>query len=327
MHHITDLRSVSPALAKGLLALRERIAAARIPPTRLDQSFTLATWNIREFGRKTRSQAAIHYIAEVLGQFDLVSVVELREDLRDLKRVLQILGPYWRAIYSDALLDAGGNRERLAYVFDSRALQFDGLASAAFAPRRRQGNEWVSELSWWRPPYIASFSAGNFDFVVITAHVRWGDSEAGRLPELRGLAQWVGERNSLVQKGRPGWSEPDIFVLGDFNIPSRKSPLYAAITETGLRLPAALLKDEFGSNLERNKRYDQILHLPGYPENFAGRGGVLDFYDGDHRDLFPRLDKAAFTFQMSDHLPLWIEVNTDVQQRRLESVLAGRGGS
>ncbi len=27
--------------------------------------------------------ASLHYIAEIVGQFDLVSVVELRDDLRD----------------------------------------------------------------------------------------------------------------------------------------------------------------------------------------------------------------------------------------------------
>ena len=36
---------------------------------------------------------------------------ELRDDLRDLRRVLDVLGPYWRAVYSDAVMDDGGNRD------------------------------------------------------------------------------------------------------------------------------------------------------------------------------------------------------------------------
>jgi len=47
---------------------------------------------VREFGKKSRSEPAVHYIAEIIGQFDLVSLVELRDDLTDLGRVLKILG-------------------------------------------------------------------------------------------------------------------------------------------------------------------------------------------------------------------------------------------
>lgn len=321
MHHITDLKRVSKDIARGLIHLKERIEAAKIPDSKLDKTFNLATWNIREFGKKARSQAAIHYIAEILGQFDLIGVVELRDDLRDLKKVLEILGPYWRAVYSDAVMDPGGNRERVAYIYDKRQIVFNGLASAAFAKRTKQGTEWIPEINWWRPPYMASFKSGNFDFVVLTTHIRWGESESGRIPELEAIAQWVADKHGLLAKGRKSWDEPDIFVMGDFNIPSRSSPLFEAITATGLQVPRALAKDEFGSNLARDKRYDQILHLPHYPENFTNRAGVLDFYADDHRPLFPNLDKTDFTYQMSDHLPLWVQVNTDIDQKQLEQFI------
>ncbi len=318
MHHITELRTVSKEIAAGLKVLKERIAAANIPSSKLDESFNLATWNIREFGKVARSKPAIHYVAEILGQFDLISIVELRDNLRDLARILDVLGPYWRAVYSDAVLDAGGNRERVAFIYDKRQIVFNGLASAAFSKRSKKGTEWIPDLNWWRPPYLASFKSGSFDFVVLATHIRWGDSEAAREPELLGLAKWVSEKAKLRS-----WYERDIFVMGDFNIPDRKSSLFRAITSGGLMIPAALAKDEFGTNLERDKRYDQILHLPQYPENFANKGGVLDFYAGDHKPLFPGLDKKKFTFQMSDHLPLWIQVNTDIEGRKLDQVIQG----
>lgn len=323
MHHVTDLKRVSKDIAQGLKTLKKRIEAANIPPSQLDKSFNLATWNIREFGRVPRTQAAIHYIAEVLGQFDLIGVVELRDDLRDLARVLQVLGPYWRAVYSDAVLDAGGNRERVAYLYDKRQIAFNGMASAAFARRTKKGTEWIPDLNWWRPPYQASFKSGNFDFVALTAHIRWGENEAGHEPELLEIAHWVEERAMLLKKSRSSWTEPDIFVLGDFNIPSRQSKLFQAVTSTGLQIPSGLLKDEFGSNLNRNKRYDQILHLAQYPENFTNKGGVLDFYTGDHKPLFPNLSKEKFTYQMSDHLPLWIQIHTDIDMRQLDQIIHG----
>jgi hypothetical protein len=109
MHH----GQISKPIADGLIALRSRIEKGGIPSSKLDETLNLATWNIREFGKKARSEAAIHYIAEILGQFDLIGVVELRDNLADLDKVLHILGPYWRAVYSDMIPDPGGNRERI----------------------------------------------------------------------------------------------------------------------------------------------------------------------------------------------------------------------
>ena len=132
----------APGTDLTLKTLRARIAASSIPPSQLDESITLATWNIREFGKRPRLPASLHYIAEIIGCFDLVSVVELRDNLADLHTVLRYLGPTWKAIFSDFLTDSGGNRERMAFLYDSRAVQFTGLASNAISTRKkdRAGN-------------------------------------------------------------------------------------------------------------------------------------------------------------------------------------------
>ena len=46
------------------------------------------------------------------------------------------------------------------------------------------------------------------------------------------------------------------------------------------------------------------------PDRLAltGEGGALDFYASAHRVLYPRLNKREFTYEMSDHLPLWVEL-------------------
>lgn len=308
--------NVSLEIAEGLKLLRKRINAAKIPPSKLDETLNIATWNVREFGKKRRSDAAIHYIAEIIGQFDFVGLVELRDNLADLNRLLPILGPYWDAIYSDVMTDAGGNRERICYLFDSRAVCFNGMAAEATPPRVKRGTEYVADDSWWRSPYVATFKAGNFDFIAFTTHVRWGESDAARLKEIQGLANWVGAK--AAEKTA---EDRDIIVMGDFNIPGRNDPMFAAITSTGLQIPKALTKDEFGSNLARDKRYDQILHMPRYPETFTNAGGVVDFYASDHKPLFPALTKEEFTYQMSDHLPLWIQINTDIDGFVLDQLI------
>ena len=44
MHH----GDVSPEIAQGLLALKKRIDAAKIPSSKLDQTIHVAVWNVRE---------------------------------------------------------------------------------------------------------------------------------------------------------------------------------------------------------------------------------------------------------------------------------------
>jgi hypothetical protein len=76
-------------------------------------------------------------IAAIIGTFDLVSIVEVRDDLRDLASILRLLGSRWSVVFSDYVRDAGGNRERVAFVFDHERVTFTGLAGRAAGPRRR----------------------------------------------------------------------------------------------------------------------------------------------------------------------------------------------
>jgi len=130
------------------------------------------------------------------------------------------------------------------------------------------------------------------------------------------MADWVAKRVKAASN-----IDKDIIVVGDFNIPSAESDLFKAITAKGLKVPAALL-GEHGTNLDRKKRYDQILHLEAFTKAFTDKGGVLDFYDGDHKPLAPKgMSKQDWTFQLSDHLPLWVQLNTDHDAEKLDQIL------
>lgn len=322
MHH----GAVSPQIAQGLLALKNRIVAAKIPPSKLDETINVAVWNIREFGKIHRTEAAIHYIAEILGQFDLVALVELRADLTDLGRVLPILGPSWDVVYSDWIDDAGGNKERTAFLFDRRAVMFNGLAAEVDAPRGKQGTEYLATQSFWRAPYMCSFRAGNFDFIVIATHARWGDSIEGRQAELQVLADWIDMRfkDKFAE-------DHDLIVMGDFNVPKIGDSLFKALTSRGLQVPDALVNLRAGSqviggsNLGKDARYDQILHLPTLKKRFSNEGGALDFFgsDANIKVLFPDKDytRDKFSFQLSDHFPLWVQIKTDIDGERLNQIV------
>lgn len=167
---------------------------------------------------------------------------------------------------------------------------------------------------------MASFRSGDFDFIVLTVHVRWGDSTKARRREIEMLADWI------EAKRREKTSEDkDLIVMGDFNILSRADALFKAITKHGLQIPKALL-GAHGPNLEKDKRYDQILHDPIYPKNFTNGGSELDFSVDEARikELFPGgMTKEQFTYQRSDHLPLWMQINTDIEGQKLEQIIRG----
>jgi len=306
--------------AKGLKELRERIEKANIPESSLDKSINIATWNIREFGKHKKRKESLHYIAEILNQFDLIAIVELRRNLSQLRKVMDILGPYWDVVYSDYTPDYGGNWERFAYLFDKRAVVFTGLASELDPPRKKdkKTKEYVAQLSWWRNPFIASFRAGNFDFVMISAHIRWGDKEDDRIKPLQLLAKMIAKR----RRDSYG-TDKDIILMGDFNIPEVGDPLYKAITSEGLEMPKALLGTEHGSNFKKDKRYDQILHFPSETKCFTDNAGVLDFYSGGIGKLYleNQPTEEKFTYELSDHFPLWIQVNVDTIDEKLDQII------
>ena len=308
---------------KALKILKNRIKAADIPSSKLDKTINIATWNIRHWGQKKRKKCSLHYIAEILNQFDLISVVELKRNVSELKYVLDLLGEYWSVVFSDYIPDAGGNKERIAYIYDTRAVQFTGMAAETDGPRKKNRKTGVYEptFSWWRKPYMATFKSGSFDFVVLSVHMQWG-TKGGRQKELEELAKWVKEY--LKDEYRV---DRDIILMGDFNIDSFNSTLYKAISKHGLKAPDAIIQSKFGSNLAANKRYDQILHHPQQTGSvFTDHGGVLDFYKNNYKSLAPykNMTKTKFTYELSDHLPLWVQLDIDTADEALDQLIAKR---
>jgi hypothetical protein len=104
-----------------------------------------------------------------------------------------------------------------------------------------------------------------------------------------------------------------------------------------------------GSNLDRSKHYDQIAFHDPKGQLKASRGGVFDFqsaiYGPDEAESYrgtiersapekltkvttkkdlEKLYKSWRTFQISDHLPLWVELRTDFANNYLAFVMHGK---
>ena len=146
-------------------------------------------------------------------------------------------------------------------------------------------------------------------------------------------------------------------VLGDFNIVGKNHTTMASLRSNGFEVPSAL-ETLPGTNVKKDKAYDQIAYWTDPdgpdrpPEQVASMevvaAGVFDYFDHVYRmgDADPEgKDEALYTsllgkvqdktrdpddadwkykdwrtYQMSDHLPMWIELRTDFADEYLDEV-------
>ena len=332
-----------------LLALRQKLKE-EVPVKQLESNLLLATWNIREFDSPAYGQRLLesfYYIAEIISHFDIVAIQEVRDDLKALDKLVQILGSHWHYVITDVTEGSQGNKERLAYVFDTRKVKFGGLAGElVLPPFQRKDKETgqtiyepVQQLA--RTPFTCGFKAGWTNFQLTTVHILYGADKPDnpeRVREIQNIATTLSKRAD----GTKEWSNNNI-LLGDFNIYNPKDPTFGAITDAGFEIPAAL--QQLPSNALKNKFYDQIAFKvrPGR-FNTTGKAGVFDYYDVVFREEdetayikdmgeaygttsagTPRTNKSAYyktywrTYQMSDHLPMWVEICIDYTDDYLTS--------
>ncbi|MDT7836162.1 endonuclease/exonuclease/phosphatase family protein [Aquabacterium sp. OR-4] len=350
MPHYADLRRITDGAVRrrtvqGLQRLRVALAA-EVPP-RSAQRLLMATWNLREFDATRygpRSEECYFYLAEVASRFDLIAVQEVRDSLYALQRLVRLLGAGWEYLVTDVTLGRSGNAERMAFVFDRSKVAFTGLAAELVLPRSEaQADAALGEpRQLARSPYIATFRAGWAYFTLVTVHIYYGTDTAldpRRLEEIIALARTIA-RHSPKFSGAPLYAPDDkpkrdnLLLLGDFNIFDRSDATMAAINLAGFNVPPPLQAIP-GSNVTRNKHYDQIAVFNTLQAmRPTGAAGVFDFFEQVYREADAALYEAeraarpgrSFrdwrTYRMSDHLPMWIEFDIDDADAYLAQLLA-----
>jgi endonuclease/exonuclease/phosphatase family metal-dependent hydrolase len=290
-----------------LVALRSGLDTA--VPGRSEELLLLATWNIREFDSNrygTRLDESIYYIAEIVSRFDIVAVTEVRSDLRALHRLIDLLGAHWDYIVTDETKGTAGFNERIAIVYDSRKVQFGGLAGELVLPpitvKGPEGNTKVPSEQFARTPLIAGFTSRSLRFMLTVFHVRWGDGKHAPKSEVRQLTAEITKRASE----KDNWAE-NLVVLGDFNIGSPDSEVWDGLRAHGWVIPPDFATGIEGSNVSQDKFYDQIAVRP-LPGSFEiaelpgdrNAAGVFDFFKHVFR---PIADFDTYTSEMKKIKP------------------------
>jgi len=313
---LPDLTLPPSEVALDLARLREALDTEI--PGKTDSNLLVGTWNLRAFGDLTskwqsgpddspkRDWHAMVCIAEVVSRFDVVALQEVRRNPAALRLLLKVLGSPWRVVASDVTEGGPGNGERLAFVYDTDRLQASGLVGEIVLPETAD----AALQQFARSPYVAGFSRGPVEFILVTVHVLWGENASERLPEITAFARWMRD-----WADRPSdWNE-NLLVLGDFNLDRIGDPLFNAFVSTGLWPPAELnhvRRTVFDDDKDHNF-YDQIAWFSDpagssllHSLTYGRRGGSFDFIPHVLTDLTP----SETSWRVSDHYPLWVEFHT-----------------
>jgi len=324
---------------ENLLKLRQQLDR-EIPQKTANDTLLLATWNIRKFGNN-RLPESFHYIAEIISCFDLVAVQEVSADLKGLEKLMSLLKLNWDYLVTDSTEGTAGGGERMAFLYDRSKVKFKNMAGEIVLPKTKLIND---GLQFARTPYCVAFQAEWFKFVLTTVHIFFGSTAAADMKKR------VNEINALTSllSTRAKKEDTSYILLGDFNIPNIGDDTMKALEKNGFSVPDAIKKHP--TDLGATKHYDQIAFnlkldktMTVFSEN-EQKAGAFNFAKSVYtkedvnvykkyfaeRSITGKSDKDIEkyymtnwrTFEMSDHLPLWVELKIDFSNQYLEKIKA-----
>jgi hypothetical protein len=315
---LADLETDDRERARSGLERLSTLLTDAVPPRRPDGNLLLATWCLRQFGRRPNEAPESHfYIAQILSAFDLIAVQEVDRDLERFRRVLEILGPDWGHLISDVKPGPLGNNERVAVVYYTPRVEFLNVSGGVVLPNKQL----IGGRQFARTPFSALFGAGPLQLNLVTAHLYWGRQPEDRLAEATALARHLSRRAKRENQ--------NYVVAGDFCRGERDWDGLDVWREAEFVIPDSTLHP---SNALGNKYYDVMgFRFDRNPVEFpqdGPRSGAVGFFDvvlrDTDEDLFRGLGASISSdrtspnhyrlwrsFEISDHRPVWVELERD----------------
>ena len=328
-------------IAERLLALRHDLDMTLVKDRR-PNSLIVGTWNIRAFdGGLPRLDESLHYIAEIISAFDICALQELKPNLDPIRRLKRLLGPNWDYFLTDVCENEGGNSERMAFFYNTDKVIFRNIIGEIVIPSTTlpTGHQIA------RSPFFAAFQAGWFRFTLCSSHIIYGDDHALRAAEIAAITDalarrarvedqvfiFLGDMNIESATGPIMTalrnSELEVAPVPPSNLGGDKPYDQIAYTVKGksTRKTRLLRSGSFdwrnavyGPTVERDPNAPDdpahvtrttdpatLAHYAPIVEAHRARHGLAPYAD------FERSYKMWTTYEMSDHLPVWVELETD----------------
>ena len=245
----------------------------------------IASFNIQVFGNTKASKSYVmQELADIINQFDLVAIQEIRsKDEYLIPNFVQLINRSGRRFdhVIGPRLGITTSKEQYVYLYDTQKVEVD-----------HQSVYTVSDPDGLlhREPLVATFRTRGVDpdqaftFTLVNMHT---DPDIA-VQEMDVLA----EVYKVVRRSSQG--EDDIILLGDFNVDDRH---LGRLGQVPGMLP---LIAGVWTNTRQNKQYDNLIIHQQSTTEYAGRSGVFDFMRFKNLSLQQAL-------QVSDHFPVWAE--------------------
>lgn len=227
-------------------------------------------------------------LVKTVRNFDIIAVQEFRDKSMTtlpyfVEKINEVDGDRYK-YEASSRLGRTNSKERYAFIYNTRTVSFNGKSYV------------YSDTNdvFEREPFVSSFKAGEFDFVLINIHAKPTDATA----EIDHLDDVVVDAKIQFD------SEKDYIVLGDLNADCSyfKEEKDSTDLETGAYF--WIINDAADTTVGTNDcTYDRIIVTEQVKSDYTNQCGVFCFdeeYD---------LDKK-FSKKVSDHYPVWAEFST-----------------
>ncbi|WP_283708453.1 endonuclease/exonuclease/phosphatase family protein [Marinicella marina] len=344
-------------ISSRLLTLRHDLYH-QIEKHREPNSLIIGSWNIRAFDDgMPRLDESYHYIAEIIDHFDICALQEIKSDLAPLRKLIRFLGPNWDYFVNDVSTHKGGNKERSAFVFNKNKVFFRNLIGEVVL----SSDELIAGEQVARTPFFASFQAHWFKFSLCSAHIIFGDDLNLRAHEIKAIAKSLIKRAKKEDQVHIFLGDMNIEKKDDYIMEALKStkmvvPDFGPTNMSGNRWYDQMAFTQKGkagnkTRLLRHGKFDWRHAVFGPhpdPSNFPSlplsvldsangksrltKQQLLDHYEPVVNKLRVNYGKNAYadfsksyktwtTYEMSDHLPIWMELEIDYSDDYLSKYL------
>lgn len=345
-------------IASRLLTLRQDLDA-EITAGRRPRSLIIGSWNIRAFDDGApRLDESYHYIAEIIAAFDMCAVQEIKSDLAPLERLCRLLGPNWEYFVSDVSTHRGGNNERMAFLYNTNRVVFRRLIGELVVdPEDLEHSDQLArspffaafQADWFRFCLCSSH-------IVFGGSSK--TDKAKRADEIRAITKMLVSRAKREDQvyiflGDMNIEAPDGPIMKALRDSKMVAPGFPATNMLGDKFYDQMAFSDQGAATRKTRLLrhgvfdwrravfgpypaDELAELP--PDALKGptrripHAEMLAHYEPICAAQRKAVNKAPYadfarsyglwtSFEMSDHLPIWIEIEIDYSDAYLSRFL------
>ncbi|WP_300436017.1 endonuclease/exonuclease/phosphatase family protein [Christiangramia sp.] len=244
----------------------------------------VSSWNLQNFG-KTKSEAEVNFVADVLRDFDVVALQEIvagyggTQAVAKLADALNRRGAKWDYLVSEPTESTPYATERYAFLWKTSKVK-----------RLKRGwleQNFVHEID--REPYLINLSYNGKAFTLVNFHA---------IPKKKQPETEIKYFKFLPEL----YPENNLLFLGDFNVPQSHT-VFNPLKKIGFRPVVRDQKTTMKMDCVEDEclasKYDNIFYNSN--EVRLLHSGVVHFYRSFQGMVAAR--------RISDHVPVWVELD------------------